>query len=41
MGTDKASVYIVGLGHHYPPYINGFEDIEEYLAKFCDTKTPA
>ncbi|KAM0207920.1 hypothetical protein ACHAQD_011831 [Fusarium lateritium] len=41
MRTDQASVYIVGLGHHYPPYINGFKDIEEYLAKFCDTKTPA
>ncbi|KAF5569197.1 chalcone synthase B [Fusarium pseudoanthophilum] len=41
MGTDQASVYIVGLGHYYPPYINGHEDIEGYLAKFCDTKAPA
>ena len=35
------SGYIVGLGHHYPPYTNSIEDNEGYLAKFCDMGTPA
>lgn len=39
--ADQLGVYIVGLGHHYPPYVNKAEDIEEYLAKFHDTETPA
>ena len=39
--SSSNSVSIVGLGHHYPPYTNALEDIEGYLAKFCDMETPA
>lgn len=37
----QKGVFIVGLGHHYPPYVNGLDDIDDYLARFCDTNTPA
>ena len=35
------TVAIVGLGHQYPPYTNALEDVEGYLARFCDMETPA
>lgn len=42
MGSLKQhGVFIAGLGHHYPPYTNGLHDMEDYLARFCDTTTPA
>lgn len=39
--SSRDNLSIVGLGHHYPPYTNALEDIEGYLAKFCDMETPA
>jgi hypothetical protein len=39
--SNGSGVFIVGLGHHYPPYTNGLEDIKQQLAKFCDMDTPA
>ena len=39
--SSSNSVFIVRLGHHYPPYTNAIEDNEGYLAKFCDMNTPA
>ena len=39
--SSRNTVAIVGLGHQYPPYTNALEDVEGYLAKFCDMGTPA
>ena len=39
--SSRNGLSIVGLGHHYPPYTNALEDVEGYLARFCDMETPA
>lgn len=38
---SRNGLSIVGLGHHYPPYTNTLEEVEGYLARFCNLETPA
>lgn len=38
---SRSGIYVVGLGHHSLPYLNGLDDLEEYLSKFLDINTPA
>ncbi|KAK0611429.1 thiolase-like protein [Immersiella caudata] len=38
---NRSGIYVVGIGHHYPPYLTDLDDLEGYLARFLDTNAPS